>query len=672
MSETVLSLGYKPIVSIVMPVYNAPEPFLREAIQSVLNQAYPHWELCIADDASTEPHVRQILEEYQQKDFRVKVVFREQNGHISATSNSALELATGEFVALLDHDDVLTPDALYENVLLLNRHPEADMMYSDEDKLDKDGNLTGHFFKPDWCPDSFLSRMYTCHFGVYRRSLIEEIGGFRCGFEGSQDYDLVLRLTEKTHQIYHIPKVLYHWRMHSGSAAGTTEAKPYAYEAAKRALQEAIARRGERGTVRDIPKFWGHYTIRYAIAEYKKVSIIISTKDLGHELNKCLTSVFTQSFYPNYEVILVDNGSREPLTQEIIQKWQTKEPERFRSYQLDIPFNFSKINNDAVRRATGDYLLFLNNDTEAIAPDWIDAIVEQAQRPSIGAVGVRLRYPDDSIQHAGVILGIGHVAAHSYREADIDDPGYYGQVISTSNYSSVTAACMMCRREVFEQVGGFDEELAVAYNDVDLCLKMLQKGYRNVYLPHVILYHHESKSRGHEDTLEKQRRFLTEVNLMRRRWKAFMERDPHYNINLTLSRCDYSLRWFCTVEIKEIALYGEELKERLDFALDSPQLGTHAGVSDIEFSGWAIAKKGSVMAMRLLGNRGQFIKEIPVGESRPDLLHYYRDRPEAEFAGFRERVEIWNIFNQPELQLQACFEDGSDAIVGKITLQIKP
>ena len=515
-----------------MPVYNTPEVFLREAIQSVLDQVYPDWELCIADDASTAPHIRGILEEYQRKDSRIKVVFRTQNGHISATSNSALELATGEFIGLLDHDDVLTPDALYEVVSLLNQHPVADMIYSDEDKLNEKGELTGHFFKPDWCPDSFLSRMYTCHFGVYRREIINQIGGFRVGYEGSQDYDLVLRFTEKTNQIFHIPKILYHWRIHSSSAAGGTEAKPYAYEAAKRALQDAIDRRGELGIVQDVPEYLGRYWVRYKILDYKRVSIIIPTRDLGAVLNRCLESIFTKTLYPNYEVILIDNGSIEPETQEIIEQWKQKEPQRFRSYRLDIPFNFSRIINYGVQQASGDYLLLLNNDTEVITPDWIDGMVEQAQRPSIAAVGVLLRYPEGQIQHAGVILGMGRVAAHSHQYCLETDPGYQGQIICMNNYLAVTAACLMCRREVFDEVNGLDEKLAVAYNDVDFCLKLIQQGYYNIYLPHIELYHHESKSRGLvENTPEKLARFMNESMIIRQRWKAFIQDDPCYNPN---------------------------------------------------------------------------------------------------------------------------------------------
>ncbi|WP_439566229.1 glycosyltransferase family 2 protein [Gloeocapsopsis crepidinum] len=406
MAETVEIFPYRPAISIIMPVYNPPEQFLQAAIASVLEQVYPYWELCIADDASTKPYVKSVLEEYASKDARIKVVFRAENGHISQASNSALELATGEFVALLDHDDCLTPDALYEVALLLNRHPEADMIYSDEDKIDTQNRLKDPFFKPEWCPDSFLSRMYTCHLGTYRRSLIEQIGGFRVGYEGSQDYDLVLRLTEKTANIFHIPKILYHWRIHPEStAAGVASVKSYAQLAAEKAIAEALTRRNEPGKVTGIPEFPGNYSVRYEISHYKRVSIIIPTRNLGNILNKCLESIFQKSTYPNYEVIVIDNGSTEVKTLNIISQWLEQQPEHFKCYPLDVPFNYSQLNNYAASKAEGDYLLFLNNDTEVVTPDWIEAMVEQAQRSSIGAVGALLLYPDNSIQHAGVVLG---------------------------------------------------------------------------------------------------------------------------------------------------------------------------------------------------------------------------------------------------------------------------
>ena len=545
LSKAVEELHYKPSISIIMPVYNAPERFLREAIESVIQQVYPNWGLCIADDCSTEPHVKQVLQEYSQREPRIKVVFRDKNGHISRASNSALEIAEGEFVALLDHDDLLTPNALYEVAFLLNQHPEADMIYSDEDKVDENNILREPFFKTDWCPDSFLSRMYTCHLGVYRRTLVTEIGNFRVGYEGSQDYDLVLRITEKTDKIFHIPKVLYHWRIHPQSAASGTAAKPYAYEAGKRALSEAILRRGETGEVLPISKYPGLYAVRYAIQDYKLVSIIIPTKDLAETLDKCLRSIFQKSTYPNYEVIVIDNGSIKEQTAKCIDNWKSKEPNRFSCYRLDIPFNFSQINNYAVEQARGNYLLFLNNDTEITAPDWIDAMVEQAQRPSIGAVGALLLYPDKSIQHAGVVLGIGGVASHSHRHYPSILPGYFGQVVTINNYSAVTGACLMCRREVFDSVNGFEENLAVFYNDIDFCLKLVEKGYKNIYLPHVVLYHYESKSLGKEFTSEKLALFNKETEYMKGKWQFFLENDPCYSPHLTKNSDDYSINLDC-------------------------------------------------------------------------------------------------------------------------------
>jgi GT2 family glycosyltransferase len=541
MAETVDIFPYKPIISVIMPTFNTSEPFLRDAIKSVINQVYPYWELCIADDASTQSQTKKVLEEYAAQDPRIKVIFRKTNGHISNASNSALEMATGEFITLLDHDDLLTPDALYEIVLLLNRHPEADMIYSDEDKIDEKNQFIAPFFKQDWCPDSFLSRMYTCHLGTYRRSLIQEIGGFRAGYEGSQDYDLVLRLTEKTEKIFHIPKILYHWRIHPQSAASGSEAKPYAYKAGEKALADALYRRNEKGRILEVPGFPGVYRIRYHIKDYKRVSIIIPTKDLGETLDRCLKSIFQESLYSNYEVIVIDNGSTEEDTAKVIDYWQTQEPTRFRAYKLDIPFNFSKINNYAVTQTTGDYLLFLNNDTEVVTPDWIDAMVEQAQRPSIGAVGALLQYPDKTVQHAGIVLGVCGIANHSHKHLTSVLPGYASQLITINNYSAITGACLMCRRELYEEVGGFEEKLAVAYNDVDFCLKLIDKGYRNVYLPHVILYHHESKSRGAEDTPEKLARLAKEADYVQKKWNKLIENDPCYSPNLTKNRTDYSL-----------------------------------------------------------------------------------------------------------------------------------
>jgi GT2 family glycosyltransferase len=416
------------------------------------------------------------------------------------------------------------------------------MVYSDEDKIDDKGKRRDPYFKPDWCPDTFLSWMYTCHLGIYRRSLISEIGGFRAGFEGSQDYDLVLRFTEKTDKIFHIPKVLYHWRIHEQSVASSGEAKPYAFIAAQKALAEALQRRGTSGEVEEIKGFNGRYIVRYEVVKPGLVSIIIPTRDLGATLNQCLESIFTKTTYPNYEVILIDNGSTEPYTAKVINTWLNQEPERFRCYALGIPFNYSKLNNFGVSKANGDYLLFLNNDTEVITPDWLEVMVGHAQRDSIGAVGSLLLYPDDTVQHAGVIIGMGGMAGHLYVRQPRSATGYCGQLLTVTNFSAVTGACLMCRREVFEAVEGFNETMPVAFNDIDLCLRIVQKGYRNLCTPQAVLYHHESKSRGYEDTPEKQARFSKEVRYMQQTWKEFCEHDPCYSPHLSLNHSDCRIR----------------------------------------------------------------------------------------------------------------------------------
>ena len=542
MRSLVELLPARPKISIVMATYNTPGEFLRQALESVVTQVYPDWELCIADDASSLRHVRPILEEYAAADpERIKVVYRSQNGHISHASNSALDLVTAEYVGFLDHDDLLTPDALFEIAVLLNRHPNADIVYTDEDKIDANKNLREPFFKPDWSPDTFLSRMYTCHFSVYRRSLIESIGRLRAGFEGSQDWDLMLRASERTGEIYHVPRVLYHWRIHNESTASSAAAKPYAKEAAIRAIGEALERRGESGTVLEVESCPGTFLVRYAIRNRKKVSIVIPTRDHGEDVDRCLRSVFSKGSYSDFEVLLIDNGSTERSSLEVFKRW-AKRDSRVRVVPYDVPFNFSKINNFGVSQSSGEYVLLLNNDTEVLSDDWLQAMVEQAQRPAIGAVGALLLYPDRTVQHAGVVIGVGGVAGHSHKHYQSTATGYFQALTSVTNYSAVTGACLMVRRNTFDQVGGLDEQLAIAFNDVDFCLKLLAAGYRNIYLPHVKLYHFESKSRGYETTKEQIARFERETETMIDRWHIDTLPDPYYSPNLTLKLENFSFR----------------------------------------------------------------------------------------------------------------------------------
>jgi GT2 family glycosyltransferase len=534
-------LPLRPTVSIVMATFDPRIEHLRAALDSVLAQAYPYWELCVADDRSSDPNVAATLAAYAARDRRIRYVLRPVNGHISQATNSALELATGDFAGFLDHDDLLSPDACFEVALCVNRFPDVDMMYSDEDKIDQAGVFRDPYFKPDWAPDSFLSRMYTAHFGVYRRSLLSELGGLREGFEGSQDYDLVLRLTERTGRIRHIPRVLYHWRAHEGSTASVAGAKPYAASAAMRAIGEALERRGEPGEVRDVPGFPGAYIVRYRIAQKLPVSVIVPTRDHGDDVDRCLSSLFERTTYSDFEVLLVDNGSDEPRSRETFERWAARD-QRVRLLRYDVPFNFSKINNWAVPQARGAYLTFLNNDTEILTPDWLEAMIEQAQRPSIGAVGALLLYDDDTVQHAGVILGINGVAGHSHKHFRREESGYFSMLKAVNNYSAVTAACLTVRRDVFERLGGFDEEFAVAFNDVDFCLRAGVAGLRNVWLPHVVLRHAESKSRGRDTTFGRRQILYREEALMKGRWATDTRPDPYYNANLTLRAEDFAIR----------------------------------------------------------------------------------------------------------------------------------
>jgi GT2 family glycosyltransferase len=537
----ILNMAYRPVFSVIVPVYNTEERWLRRCLDSVLAQIYPHWELCIADDNSTEPHVRNVLNEYLARDSRIHVVFRQDNGHISMSSNSALALAGGEFVALLDHDDELSIDALYENALLLNAHPDADMIYSDEDKITEENLRHMPFFKPDWSPDTFLSQMYSGHLGVYRTELIRKIDGFRIGFEGSQDYDLVLRATEQTSNIYHISKILYHWRTAQGSTARASDSKNYAYSAARKAIQEALDRRGEGGWVELVPNQPGQYRVHYPVAGTPLISIIIPTRDNARHLETCLASIFDKTAYENFEVIILDNGSSKAETKILFDQWQSQQRDRVRIVRLDIPFNYSRLNNEGVRQAKGDLVCLLNDDTEVITPGWLEELAGQAKRKNIGAVSAFLLYPNSTIQHAGVLLGVGGPANHSHRHWSAASVGYFGRLLITTNYAAVTGACLMVKRELYLEVGGLDEDLAVAFNDVDFCLRLLKAGYRNVVLSHVRLFHDESRSRGSDTIADNESRYAGEAQILMERWGDLINNDPYYSPHLTRNGEDFSL-----------------------------------------------------------------------------------------------------------------------------------
>lgn len=530
----IAAFSRSPLISVLLPVYDTPEPWLCAAIESVKKQLYPRWELCIADDASALPHVRTLLEAYAREDSRIRVVFRDENGHISAASNSALKLATGEFIALLDHDDELAEHALYMVAAALEKDPALDLIYSDEDKIDQHGRRFQPYFKSDWNPDLLLGQNCVSHLGVYRTALVQQVGGFRVGFEGCQDWDLALRVAEiiLPSHIHHIPHVLYHWRVVRGSTSAGHEAKSYVAEVAHRLVAEHLAR---SGVVAGVLPAWGAYlrVRRILPPSPPKVTIIIPTRNCMHLIRRCVESLFAQTVYANFEVLVVDNQSDDAATLSYLDELALHSGVRVLRY--DAPFNFAAITNFAARQATGELLCLLNNDTEAISPDWLAELVSQAVRPEVGAVGAMLYYPDNTIQHAGVIVGLGGIAGHWHLGAQRGMTGYFGRAALIQNLSAVTAACMVLRSEVFDEVCGMDEErLPVAYNDIDLCLRIRERGYRIVWTPYAELYHHESASRGKDDTPEKRARFQSESDWMRARWGAWMDNDPAYNPNLTL------------------------------------------------------------------------------------------------------------------------------------------
>ena len=541
--RTIGGFANKPVFSIIMPVYNPRVDLFTKTLDSIISQIYEYWELCVADDKSTDPEIRETLERYCKIDKRIKVVYRTENGHISRASNSALELATGEYAVLMDHDDILRDDALYEMARVINVKGSVDMIYSDEDKIDEWGLHSDPHFKPDWCPDNLLSRNYLGHVCAFKTGQMRDVGGWRVGFEGSQDYDLVLRYTEIYDNVIHIPEVLYHWRIHSESAALSEAVKPYAYRAAQMALAEAMRRRGMEATVDFLDSFRG-YSIRFALQNKNaKVSIIIPSRNKADLLKKCLRSIDKKSTYRNFEVILIDNNSNEKDFFALVKQYSRQNSFTFKCVQDKEDFNFSRLINLGRKNATGEFLLLLNNDIEVISPDWLEALMEQVQRNEIGVAGAKLLYDNDTIQHAGVIIGLGGAAGHVLVGEDREGPGYFNYVNMLNTYSAVTGACFMVRTSVFDQVGGFDEIFGTEYNDVDFCLKVMDAGYRNLYVPHCELYHYESMSRGHpHSTSESYKKHVKEVNLFRKKWKKYVDKDPCYNPNLSLGVHNFGLK----------------------------------------------------------------------------------------------------------------------------------
>ncbi|HEX4480920.1 MAG TPA: glycosyltransferase [Rudaea sp.] len=533
--ELLASIDDPPLISIVMPVYNVERKWLMAAVDSVRRQFYPHWELCIADDASPREETRLALKEIEAfGDARIKIRRLEANLGIGGASNAALDIATGTYVGLLDNDDELTRDALLE-VALRIKSDDPDLVYSDEDKLDEDGNHVEPYFKSDYSPDYLLCNNYICHFSVIRRQLFVDAGAFQPGFDGAQDFDLMLRVCERAKTIVHIPKILYHWRKVPGSTAATSAGKPYTHEAGKRAVAAALQRRGVSGESQSGP-FPNTYRARREIVGQPLVSILIPFRDKHALLDACVTSILDKTDYPNFEIVGLDNASAEPATHRLMERLSQCDA-RVRFVRHDAPFNFSAINNAGAAQAHGEHLVFLNNDTEVISGQWLRAMLEHSQRDEVGVVGAKLLYSDNTIQHAGVILGLGGMAGHSHLMQPAHHHGYFSRPQLVQNLSAVTFACAMTRTSVFEQLHGLNEtELAVAFNDVDYCLRAREAGYLVVYTPYAELYHHESKSRGYETDRSKRDRLARETAFMQQRHGDVLNKgDPYYNPNLSLT-----------------------------------------------------------------------------------------------------------------------------------------
>lgn len=531
-------LTYKPLVSIIMPVYKVEPDYLKEAINSVLQQSYRNVELCIADDCSGDTRISQLLEQISSLDSRLKYIIRETNGNISEASNSALELASGDFIGLMDHDDVLHRNALFWVAVELNKNPDIDLIYTDEDKLGEDGDRYDPHFKSDFNYELFLTQNMVSHFAVYRTNIIKEIGGFRCGFEGSQDYDMTLRFLERSlRKIVHVPRVLYHWRAIAGSTALAPSEKTYTESASILALREHVERKGKRADVTIAPELPQYFRVRFHVEGNPKVSIIIPTKDKVDLLDQCISSINKLSTYRNYEIIVINNGSVENVSIDYFNKISRDGVIVINDNNL---FNYSRINNLGFSHASGDQICLMNNDIEIVSSDWMEEMLSFSQSNDVGCVGARLWYPDDTLQHGGVIIGLGGIAGHSHKYLEKGAVGYFGRAALPQALSAVTAACLMVKASIFREVNGLDEGLSVAFNDVDFCLRVREAGYRNVWTPYAEMYHHESASRGTEDTPEKQARFNGEIAFMKNRWGDLLAKDPYYSPNLTIEREDFS------------------------------------------------------------------------------------------------------------------------------------
>lgn len=535
------TFSYEPKFSIVVPLYMTKESYLRALIESVANQTYANWELCFADGSGEGSPLEKIIKEYQKRGLNIQYEILAENKGISENTNAAIKMATGDYIVLADHDDIVAEDALYECAKVINADKNIDVLYSDEDKIDMAGKK--YFdpnFKPDLNMDLLCSMNYICHLFVVKKTIIDKIGMLRSEFDGAQDHDFILRCVEVAQRVYHIPKVLYHWRCHINSTAANPESKLYAFEAGRKAVEEHYKRIGVPAKV-EHSSFYGMFHTKFCWEEQPLISILIPNKDHIEDLKKCMESIEQKSTYRNFEFVVIENNSTEEETFAYYKEIEKKENVQVVYYKGG--FNFSKINNFGAKYAKGEYLLLLNNDTEIITPECLQELLGYCMREDVGIVGAKLCYDDDTIQHAGVVIGFGGMAGHAFIESSRFDTGYMGRIMCAQDYSAVTAACMMTKKSVYNAVGGLTEALEVAFNDIDYCLKVRELGKLVVYNPYAELYHYESKSRGMEDTPEKVERFNSEVAKFCERWEDILQKgDPYYNPNLTLDKADFSLR----------------------------------------------------------------------------------------------------------------------------------
>lgn len=515
---------YEPKISVIVPMYNTKYLYLKDLVECLINQTYTNWELCLADGSDEK---KEYVDELVNKDSRIKYKFLNSNKGISENTNEALKISTGDYIALLDHDDVLPIFSLYEIVKTINENKDAEFIYTDEDKIleEKENRCEPHF-KPDYSPDTLMSYNYICHFSIFKRSLMDRLGGFRKEFDGSQDYDIIFRAVEQANKIVHIPKILYHWRMNMDSVTINPDSKPYAYIAAKKAILAHLNRLDEDAVIED-SSLLGIYKVNYKIKGEPKVSIIIPNKDHKKDLNRCIKSILKKSTYKNYEIIVVENNSQTKGIFKYYNKIQKDNRIKVVQYE-EKGFNYSKINNYGVEQSEGEYIIFLNNDTKIITENWIEILLGNCQRKDVGIVGAKLIYPNSKVQHAGIVLGLTGIVGHVNAELKNKEPGYMARNMISQNYNAVTGALMMISKEDYKEVGGFDEEFPVAYNDIDLCLKIREKNKVIVMNPFAEVYHYESKTRGYDITDDKRKRLEADAEKLENKWKAWFEKEDEY------------------------------------------------------------------------------------------------------------------------------------------------